>query len=135
MKMIQNLALNQVDINEIIAKEQRVLTERNQKYRGSQEPLDINNRTVILVDDGIATGATMRAALKALRKLGFLNIIIAVPVAPPDVFNQFSQLADQVICIATPSPFFAIGSWYEDFAQTSDEEVITLLEKARHERD
>ncbi len=134
-EIVQSLALNQIDINEIIAKEQRVLTERNLKYRGNQNPPDIKNRTVILVDDGIATGATIRAALKAIRKLGSLNIIIAVPVAPPDVLNQFSQLADQLICLATPSPFFAIGNWYEDFSQTSDEEVITLLEKAKRERD
>ena len=124
--VIQQLGLQQDAIAAVITQEQAVLAQRNQKYRGNRPLPDLKQLTVILVDDGIATGATMRAAIQAIRQLGCLKIILAVPVAPPEAFAQFSQLADAVICLETPAEFFAIGSWYENFPQTTDEEVYQL---------
>ncbi len=126
-EVLRLINLDQRTIDEIIAEQQTVLQERNQKYRGKRPFPELKNRMVILVDDGIATGATMRVAIKAIRKLGCRQLIIAVPVAPPDVFDQFGQLVDQIVCLETPTPFFAIGGWYQDFSQTSDAEVISLL--------
>lgn len=128
-EVVFQMGLDQPTIDEIIREEQAVLNERNQKYRGNRPFPDLKNRTVILVDDGIATGATMRAAIKAIRKLGCLNLVIAVPVAPPEVFTQFRSLADQIVCVETPAMMYAIGSWYADFSQTTDEEVIQLLNR------
>jgi putative phosphoribosyl transferase len=88
----------------------------------------VRGRTVILVDDGVATGATMRAAISALRQLGPAKIVVAVPVAPADTVQALEEVADEVVCLATPEPFFAIGSCYRDFTQVSDEEVRRLLE-------
>ena len=129
-EIILSLAITQNDIDKAIAQESQILVQRQQKYRGDRPSLVIKNKTVILVDDGIATGATMRAAIKALRKSGSTNVIVATPVAPPEAIAQFSHLVDQVICLETPTPFYAIGNWYEDFSQTSDEEVCDLLQRA-----
>lgn len=128
-EIIRQLDLKQTIIAAVIAREQIVLEERNKKYRGNRPYPDLKNRTVILVDDGIATGATMRAAAKAIRQLGCLQLIIAVPVAPREALTQFSQFANQIICLETPADFFAIGSWYEAFPQTTDAEVYRLLGK------
>jgi putative phosphoribosyl transferase len=125
--VIQQLGLQQDAMAAVIAQEQAVLAQRNQKYRGNRPLPDLKQLIVILVDDGIATGATMRAAIQAIRQLGCVKIILAVPVAPPEAFAQFSQLADAVICLEAPAEFFAIGSWYENFPQTTDEEVYRLL--------
>jgi putative phosphoribosyl transferase len=127
--IVHQLGLDQQTIQAVIAKEQIVLDERNKKYRGSRPFPDLSEKNIILVDDGIATGATMRAAIIALRKLKCRQIIIAVPVAPPEIYAQFSSLAEKIICLATPESFFAIGSWYMDFSQTTDEEVYQLLGK------
>jgi putative phosphoribosyl transferase len=125
--IVQQLELDQYTINEVIAEEKQILAERNRKYRGDLPLPDLKNRTIILVDDGIATGATMRAAVKALRKIGCKQLTIAVPVAPQETLSLFHGLVDKIICLETPSPFFAIGSYYQDFSQTSDEEVYRLL--------
>ena len=90
----------------------------------------VADRTVVLVDDGLATGSTMRAAVRALRQEGAGRIIVAVPVAAPSVCAEMKAEADEVVCAATPEPFRAVGLWYEDFAQTSDEEVRELLDRA-----
>ncbi|MCE5314410.1 MAG: phosphoribosyltransferase [Armatimonadota bacterium] len=102
-------------------------------YRGTTDPPDIAGRTVILVDDGIATGYTTRAAAVAARNLGASAIILAVPVAPPDSTEAMGAYVDELICLKTPFPFMAVGYWYRDFEQVSDEEVIRLLKKAREE--
>jgi predicted phosphoribosyltransferase len=91
---------------------------------------EVGNRCVILIDDGLATGATMKAAVLALRQQQPAQIIIGVPVAPPDTVEELRKEADEIICLATPEPFYAIGTWYVDFSQTSDEEVRTLLARA-----
>lgn len=126
-EIIRSFMIPEEEIQQVIAEEQQVLNERNIKYRNNRPFPDLKNKTIILVDDGIATGATMRAAIKALRKLGTSNIIVAAPVAPPEVFLEFKTLVDQIICLETPPLFSAIGMWYDDFTQTSDEEVIKLL--------
>lgn len=124
------LNISSKSIDEVAAKELRELQRRDRVYRGDQTPLDVHDRTVILVDDGIATGATMRAALQVLQQQHPQRLIVAVPVAPKDTLQELHRVVDQVICLRTPEPFYAIGLWYDNFAQTSDEEVCTLLAHA-----
>jgi putative phosphoribosyl transferase len=116
---------------------QRELAEierRRKIYLGEARPLPVKNRTVMVVDDGIATGATTRAALKALRKSQARQIILAVPVASKSALEQMREDADDVVCLFTPEPFYAVGQVYDDFTQTTDDEVIRLLREARRER-
>ena len=94
----------------------------------------MSGRTVILVDDGLATGASMQAAVLALRRLQPARIVVAVPVAAPETCEQLREIADEVVCATTPEPFYAVGLWYEDFSQTSDEEVRALLAQAEEAR-
>jgi predicted phosphoribosyltransferase len=107
------------------------LERREQLYRAGRPPLQLRGCTVILVDDGLATGATMRVAVKAVRKAQPARIIVAVPVGAPQTCSEMRKEADEVVCYCTPEPFHAVGLWYEDFSQTSDEEVEKLLEEAR----
>jgi putative phosphoribosyl transferase len=111
-------------------REQAVLAERERRYRGSRPPLDPHGKTVIVVDDGIATGSTMKAAVRALKAAGAARVVVAVPVAPPETCRELQSLADEVVCLQAPRLFSAVGQWYEDFSQTSDEEVERLLEEA-----
>ncbi|GAB4249874.1 MAG: phosphoribosyltransferase [Thermoleophilia bacterium] len=105
--------------------------ERREKlYRGDRPPPKIEGRTVILVDDGLATGSTMRAAVHALRGLGPQAVVVAVPTAAPQTCAEVGREVDEVICVMTPEPFYAVGAWYQDFAQTSDEEVRRMLRSA-----
>jgi len=107
------------------------VTRRLQAYRKTTDPPDVEGRPVILVDDGIATGYTTRAAALALRNLKASRITLAVPVAPPDSLRAIQPYVDEIVCLMTPEPFLAVGYWYQDFAQVSDTEVIALLESAR----
>jgi predicted phosphoribosyltransferase len=107
------------------------LARRQQLYRAGRPPLQLRGCTVILADDGLATGATMQVAVKAVRKAQPARVIVAVPVGSPDTCGEMGKEADEVICDHTPEPFHAVGLWYEDFSQTSDEEVQKLLEEAR----
>lgn len=107
------------------------VTRRLQTYRETVEPPNVEGRSVILVDDGIATGYTTRAAALALRNLKASRITLAVPVAPPDSLRGIEPYVDEIVCLSTPEPFLAVGYWYRDFTQVSDEEVIALLESAR----
>ncbi|MDH7601416.1 MAG: phosphoribosyltransferase [Armatimonadota bacterium] len=100
-------------------------------YRGTNQPPDVKNRNVILVDDGIATGYTTRAAIIALKRLQADRVVLAVPVGPPESVEALRPYVDELVCLRTPSPFLAVGYWYRDFRQTTDAEVIELLEKAR----
>jgi putative phosphoribosyl transferase len=102
------------------------------EYRGGVAPAEVEGRTVILVDDGLATGASMRAAVKALRQRRPSWLVVAVPVGAPSTCAVFEAEADHVVCARTPDPFYAVGQWYEDFRQTSDEEVRDLVAHARH---
>jgi len=117
-------------IEAVAEAEQQELARRERVYRGDRPPPDVRHRTVILVDDGLATGATMQAAIKALRALPPARIVVAVPTGSPETCEQLKAQADDVICAITPEPFHAVGLWYEDFTQTTDEEVRDLLARA-----
>lgn len=107
------------------------IAQRKLAYRGDRPDPSITGRTVILVDDGIATGGTMKAALKSLRRKHPARLVVAIPVASPDRLAEFSALCDQIICLERPADFYAVGQFYDDFTQTQDEEVIRLLNDAR----
>lgn len=118
-------------IDRVAANEQRELERRERQYRGDAPPPPIEGRSVILVDDGLATGSTMRAAVLAVRERRPGAVVVAVPVAPPSTCEALKAQADQVVCAVTPPDFSAVGLWYEDFSQTSDADVRRLLERAR----
>jgi predicted phosphoribosyltransferase len=114
----------------VSAKEQEELARRERLYRGARPAPDVRGRTVILVDDGLATGATMQAAIKALRQQHPARIVVAVPIAAPETCDELKTEADDVVCAVTPQPFYAVGLWYDDFSQTTDEEVRDLLARS-----
>jgi putative phosphoribosyl transferase len=120
-------------IESVTARETAELERREQSYRGGRPAPELRGRVVILVDDGLATGATMRAAVKALRRRGVAKIVVAVPVGPPETCREFEEEADEIICATVPEFFQAVGQYYEDFSQTSDEEVRELLARAAQE--
>jgi predicted phosphoribosyltransferase len=117
-------------IDAVVASERTELARRERTYRGNRPPPQIENRTVILVDDGLATGASMRAAARALREQHPATLVVAVPVAAAETCRELRREVDDVVCAATPEPFYAVGLWYHDFAPTSDEEVADLLAQA-----
>jgi putative phosphoribosyl transferase len=117
-------------IESVTARETAELERREHEYRDGRPALALADRIVILVDDGLATGATMRAAVKALRQSGAAKIVVAVPVGPPDTCRKLKQEADEIICLSTPQFFQAVGQYYEDFSQTSDHDVRELLRQA-----
>jgi putative phosphoribosyl transferase len=114
-------------IEAVSARELVELARRERSYRGSKPPLDVRGKTVIVVDDGLATGSTMRAAVRALRQESAGSIIVAVPVAARETCEEFFREVDDIVCLRTPDPFQAVGLWYDDFSQTTDEEVHKLL--------
>ncbi|HEX3413571.1 MAG TPA: phosphoribosyltransferase family protein, partial [Stellaceae bacterium] len=126
-EIVRGLGISEHEIDAIVAREMQELARRERLYRGDRLPPDVADRTVILVDDGLATGATMRAAIQALRQQKPARIVVAVPTASPDTCEALKVEADDVICAMTPEPFFAVGHWYEDFTQTTDDEVRELL--------
>src|SRR5206468_10545728 len=117
-------------IEAVTIREKEELDRREQSYRDGRPAPQLRGRVVILVDDGLATGATMRAAVKALRQRGVAKIVVAAPVGAPDTCRELEQEADETICAITPEFFQAVGQYYEDFSQTSDEEVRELLSRA-----
>lgn len=119
------------DVERVTVWEQAELERRERQYRGDRPFPNLAGRTVILVDDGLATGSTMRAAVQALRKENPHSVVVAVPVAAPQTCESFRNVADDIICAATPDPFVAVGLWYEDFSQTTDDEVHALLQSAQ----
>jgi predicted phosphoribosyltransferase len=132
--VIEQLAISEATLQRVIAKEQAELARREQMYRQGRPPLDVTGKICILVDDGLATGSTMRAAIAALRQLGARGIVVAVPIAAPSTCEELESVADEVVCAATPEPFHAVGLWYADFEQTTDDEVRELLEEAAREQ-
>lgn len=135
-QLIATLRISDADVAGAVAKETSELARRERLYRGDLPPLELRDRTVVLVDDGLATGASMRAAIGGLKQLLPRRIIVAVPIAAPEACEQLAREAGDVICAATPQPFHAVSLWYDDFAQTSDREVRELLREARlHEGD
>jgi putative phosphoribosyl transferase len=121
-------------IESVTARETIELQRREQSYRDGRPAPELRDRVIILVDDGLATGATMRAAVKALRQRGVAKIVVGVPVGPPDTCREFEEEADETVCASAPEFFQAVGQYYEDFSQTSDEEVRELLRRAAQKR-
>jgi len=119
------------EIERVAEAERRELARRERRYRGDRPLPELAGTSVILVDDGLATGATMRASVRALEQEGPEHVVVAVPVAAPETCDAFRDQVDDVVCAVTPEPFYAVGLWYADFAQTTDEEVHALLERAR----
>ncbi|MBI5671468.1 MAG: phosphoribosyltransferase [Chloroflexi bacterium] len=128
--VVQQFQISTAEIERAAAVEQAELERREALYRGNRPRPAIQGKTVILVDDGLATGASMRAAVTALKRLNPAEIVVAVPAAARSTCEDFEDEVDEVVCAITPEPFFAVGLWYEDFSQTTDEEVRELLEKA-----
>lgn len=127
MSLVSRLRVSPEAVARVMRREHAELARRERAYRGDRPPLDLRSRTVVLVDDGLATGSSMRAAVEAVRAAGAPVIVVAVPVAPPEAVAKLSDVADAVICPLVPSWFHAVGSWYLNFEQTSDEEVEALL--------
>ena len=127
-EVISRIPVSRSAIDEIAYREEEELKRRERLYRGDRAAPSVQGRTVILIDDGVATGSTMRAAALALRKMQPSKIIVAVPVAAADTCADLRIEVDEVICGATPEPFMAVGAWYSDFKQTSDDEVRDLLD-------
>jgi putative phosphoribosyl transferase len=128
--VIQTLGIPTGVVDFVAREERRELERRAQLYRGDRSAPAVHGKTVVLVDDGLATGATVRAAVRALRKLGPARLIVAVPVAAGTTCDALRSLVDEMVCAVTPEPFYAVGAWYDDFSQTSDQEVRELLETA-----
>src|SRR5258708_1096127 len=130
-QVVDRLRVPSYVIDAVAAREQQELTRRERLYRGGRPPPSVRGRTVILVDDGLATGATMHAAVKALRQQQPARIVVAVPTAATETCDELKAEADEVICAITPDPFHAVGRWYEDFSQTTDDEVRDLLARSQ----
>lgn len=128
---VRGLGIDEDAIARAAAAEGRELERREQAYRGDRGPVEVAGRTVILVDDGLATGSTMRAAVHALQAQGPERLVVAVPVAARQTCEQLRAEVDELVCADTPEPFHAVGLWYGDFTQTSDDEVRELLARAR----
>jgi putative phosphoribosyl transferase len=128
--VVNRLHIPEKVIDAVAAQERRELERRERLYRNDRPPVSVQGRTVILIDDGLATGSTMRAAVSALRRQNPAALVVAVPVAAPETCQEFKSEVDEIICAYTPEPFYAVGLWYEDFSQTSDEEVRGLLARA-----
>ncbi len=129
-EVVRQLSITENAIAVVASDEERELRRREREYRGDRPDLELSGRTVILVDDGIATGASMRAAVQATRAQDPARVVVAVPVAAAGTCRRMAGEADEVVCARTPEPFRAVGLWYERFDQTTDEEVTAVLEKA-----
>jgi putative phosphoribosyl transferase len=131
--VIESLRIPRAMIEAVSAQELQELSRRERLYRDDRPPPQIRNHIVILVDDGLATGSTMRAAVAALRKLHPSKIIVAVPAAAPSTCDEFRSEVDEIVCAETPQPFYAVGAWYEDFSQVSDDQVRKMLEDVQNQ--
>ncbi len=126
-EVVRGMGISPEEIERVAEEELRELERREQAYRGDKPWPDLTDKSVILVDDGLATGATMHAAIDAVRAQNPARVVVAVPVAPPDTVQALKPLVDEVICLFQPEPFMAIGQWYQDFSQLTDAEVKALL--------
>jgi putative phosphoribosyl transferase len=131
--VVAYLAIPQRVIDTVTQQEQQELERRERLYRGDRPAPELRGATVILVDDGLATGSTMRAAIVALKKLQPACIVVAIPVAPPSTVEELQSEVDEVVCLFTPEPLDGVGRWYQDFSQTADQEVRSLLDRAAKE--
>lgn len=127
--VVRGIRISDEGVERVAQREQGVLDERERLFRGDRGTIDVRDRTVILVDDGLATGSTMRAAATALCQQGPARVVVGVPVASPETCDEFQDLVDEIVCAATPQPFYAVGAWYQDFSETTDEEVRHLLDE------
>jgi len=133
--VVRGLGIPPEEVDRVAAREGEELRRRERAYRGDRPAPELRGRTVILVDDGLATGASMRAAVAAVRRAGPARIVVAVPVGAEETCDEFRTEADEVVCAQTPEPFYAVGLWYGDFGQTTDEEVSDLLERAAEDQE
>src|SRR6266851_6666215 len=125
------IGLSEGAVRALLARAEHELEVRQRRYHGAREPIDIAGRTVILVDDGLATGRSARAAVRSLRRRGAARVVLAVPVAAPTAVEMLREEADDVVCVATPTDLWSVGQWYQDFAPTADDEVTALLADLR----
>jgi putative phosphoribosyl transferase len=132
-RMIRELGISDEDVEEIVAREQAEMRRREELYRESEPALDLHGKSAILVDDGLATGSTMMAAVRHARSLHAASVVIAIPVGSKQACDRLRREADDLICLSIPEAFFAVGEWYRDFAQVSDSEVQNLL-RQNHRR-
>lgn len=130
-ELIRFLGISEAQLEAITRQEMQELERRLRAYRGDGPPLDVRNRTVIVVDDGLATGVTARAAILALRQMQPRKIVLAVPVSPPEAAERMRADVDELVCLHEPPDFLAVGAWYRQFDQVTDDEVIALLRRAR----
>jgi len=128
--VIANLGVSEAEIASVTKSEQAELERREHHYRGERPPLNVAEKTVILIDDGIATGASLRAAIHAIRKMRPAAIVVATPVAPRLTCSLLRQDVDELVCVEVPEPFYGVGQFYQDFSQVSDEEVVQFLQHA-----
>jgi putative phosphoribosyl transferase len=126
-EVLRELRIAAAAVDAVVSEEQRELERRERSFRGDKPPLDLRGRTVVLVDDGLATGSTMKAAVQAVRTSNPARVIVAVPVASGAACSELAAMVDEIVCLETPPSFRAVGQWYEDFSQTSDAEVRELL--------
>jgi putative phosphoribosyl transferase len=129
-RMIRQLGVSDEYLEREIADQEAEIRRRTEAYRGDRPPVEVAEKVAVVVDDGVATGGTSAAALRWAREQGASRVVLAVPVAPREAVARLSKEADEVVCLATPDPFFAVGQWYEAFPQTSDREVVALLQGA-----
>jgi predicted phosphoribosyltransferase len=132
--VVKRYGISMAEIEAVKQRELREIERREIAYRANRPAPQLQGRVVIVVDDGIATGATMFAAVKCLRQSRPARIVAAVPLAPPDTCQQLKSKVDEIVCLSMPEPFHAVGTWYKNFGQTSDEEVKSLLLRAEHEQ-
>ncbi len=133
--VVDYLRIPKAAIDAVAEHEQRELERREKAYRDDLPAPNVEGKIVILIDDGLATGATMRAAAIALKEQNPQKLVIAVPVSSPETCDEFRSEVDVIVCAATPRPFYGVGMWYEDFSQTTDEEVSDLLRRANQKND
>jgi putative phosphoribosyl transferase len=129
-QVISSTGINEGAFNQVADQKHREVRDREHLFRGDRDPLAVRGKVVIVIDDGIATGSTITAAIQALRQIEPARVIAAVPVAPPATVAVLSEIADDVVALKTPTPFMAVGHWYQDFPQVPDKKVIRLLKKA-----
>jgi putative phosphoribosyl transferase len=129
-EVVSQAGISEAEIEQRKKRELKEIEQRRAKYLAGREPLSVKGRTAIVVDDGIATGATMRAAVRAMRKRGPEQVIMAVPVGPRESLDRFAREVDRLVCLEAPAMFWAVGAYYQDFGQTSDEDVSRLMAEA-----
>lgn len=131
--VVSHLGISELEIAEVAKEQTKELQQREQRYRGNRPALQVQGKTVILVDDGIATGASIRAAIHAIRKMRPARLVVAAPVAPRATCNVIRREVDELVCADIPEPFYGVGEFYQDFSQVSDDEVVALLDRAMRE--